>query len=104
VNNPAPYSQHSIVPGQKQVSPLFKALEEAGITNVRGIASLTNRVIGRLKYRDDSSGTPVNEELAHGYQQLIRCFNASVLVKNDTGKPIHRDWQNLTMTAAFQEF
>jgi hypothetical protein len=53
---------------------------------------------------DDSSGTPVNEELGHGYQQLIRCFNAFVLTKNDEGKPIHGDWQNLTMTAEFQEF
>ena len=51
-----------------------------------------------------SSGTPLNEELGHGYQQLIRCFNAFVLTKNDEGKPIHGDWQNLTMTAKFQEF
>jgi hypothetical protein len=36
--------------GQKQDSPLFKALEMAGIANVGGITSLTNRVIGRLKY------------------------------------------------------
>jgi hypothetical protein len=58
--------------GQKQDSPLLKALKKAGITDVGGITSLTNRVIGRLKYRDDSSGTPVKEELGHGYQQLIR--------------------------------
>jgi hypothetical protein len=49
-------------------------------------------------------GTPVNEELGHGYQQLIRCLNAFVLTKDDEGKPIHGDWQNLTMTAEFQEF
>ena len=90
--------------GQKQDSPLFKALEKASITNVGGITSLTDRVIDRLKYQDDSSGTPVNEELGHGYQQLIRCFNAFVLTQNDEGKPIHGDWQNLTMTAEFQEF
>jgi hypothetical protein len=90
--------------GQKQDSPLFKALEKASITNVGGITSLTDQAINRLKYRDDSSGTPVKEELGHGYQQLIRCFNAFVLMKNDEGKSIHGDWQNLTMTAEFQEF
>ena len=90
--------------GQKQDSPLFKALEKAGITDVGGITSLTDQVIDRLKYRDDSSGTPVNEELGHGYQQLIRCFNAFVLMKNDEGNPIHGDWQNLTIIIEFQEF
>ena len=90
--------------GQKQDSPLFKALEKAGITDVVGITSLTDQVIDRLKYRDDSFGTLVNEELGHGYQQLIRCFNAFVLMKNDEGNPIHGDWQNLTMLAEFQEF
>jgi hypothetical protein len=89
---------------QKQDSPLFKALEKAGITNVGGITSLTNQAMDRLKYQDDSSGTPINKELGHGYQQLMRCFNAFVLTKNDEGKPIHGDWQNLTMTAEFQEF
>jgi hypothetical protein len=40
-----------IVLSQKQDSPLFKALlEKAGITDVGGITSLTNRVIDRLKY------------------------------------------------------
>jgi hypothetical protein len=90
--------------GQKQDSPRLKALEKAGITNIRGITSLTDQAIDRLKYQDDSSGTPVNEELGHVYQQFIRCFNAFVLMKNDEGKPIHGDWQNLTMTADFQEF
>jgi hypothetical protein len=60
--------------------------------------------IDRLKYRDDSSETPVNEELGHGYQQLIRLFNAFVLMKNDEGNPIHGNWQNLTIIAEFQEF
>ncbi len=90
--------------GQKRDSPLFKALEKAGISDVGGITSLTDQAIDRLTYRDDSSGTPINEELGHGYQQLIRCFNAFALMKNDEGKPIHGDWQNLTMTAEFQEF
>jgi hypothetical protein len=89
--------------GQKQDSPLFKALEKAGIANVGGITSLTNRVIDRVKYQDYSSGTPVTEELGHGYQQLIRCFNAFVLMKNDEGNPIHGDWQNLTIMTKFQE-
>ena len=90
--------------GQNQDSPLLKALEKASITNVGGITSLTDQAIDRLKYWDDSSGTPVNKELGHGYQQLICCFNAFVLTKDDEGKPIHGDWQNLTMTAEFQEF
>jgi hypothetical protein len=90
--------------GQKQDSPLIKALEKVGITHVGSITSLTNQAIDRLKNGDDSSRTPVNEELGHGYQQLIRCFNAFVLTKNDEGKPIRGDWQNLTMTANFQEF
>ena len=90
--------------GQKQDSRLFKALETAGITDVGGITSLTDQVIDRLKYGDDSSGTPVNEELGHGYQQLIHCSNAFVLMKNDEGNPIHGDWQNLTIKADFQEF
>jgi hypothetical protein len=80
---------------QKQDSLLFKALEKALITDVGSITSLTDQAIHRLKYQADSSGTPVNEELGHGYQQLICCFNAFVLTKNDEGKPIHRDWQNL---------
>jgi hypothetical protein len=90
--------------GQKQDSPLFKALEKAGIADIGGITSLTNRVIDRLKYRDDSSGTPLTKELGHGYQQLIRCFNAFVLMKNDEGNRIHGDWQNLTIITEFQEF
>jgi hypothetical protein len=89
---------------KKQDSPLFKALEKAGISDIGGITSLTNQATDRLKYQDDSSGTPIDEELGHGYQQLMRCFNAFALMKNDEGKPIHRDWQNLTMTAKFQEF
>jgi hypothetical protein len=44
------------IPGQKQDSPLFKALEEASITNVGGITSLIDQAIDRLKYWDDSSG------------------------------------------------
>jgi hypothetical protein len=44
--------------GQKQDTPLFKALEKAGITDVGGITSLTNQTIDRLKYQDDSCGTP----------------------------------------------
>ena len=71
--------------GQKADSPLFKALDKSGITDVGGITSLTDRVIDRLKYPDNSSGTIVTEELGHGYQQLIRCFNAFVLTKNDEG-------------------
>jgi hypothetical protein len=90
--------------GQKQDSPLFKALKKPGIANVGGINSLTDRVIDRHKYRDDSSGTPVTEVLGHGYQQHIRCFNAFVLMKNDEGNPIHGDWQNLTIITEFQEF
>jgi hypothetical protein len=90
--------------GQKQDSPLFKALEKAGITDVGGITSLTDQVIDRLKYRDDSSGTSVKKDLGHGYQQLIRSFNVFVLMKNDEGNPIHGDWQNLTILAKFQEF
>jgi hypothetical protein len=66
--------------GQKQDSPLFKALKKAGITDLGGITSLTDQVIDSLKYRDDSSRTLVNEESGHGYQQLIRCFNAFVLM------------------------
>jgi hypothetical protein len=65
--------------GQKQDSPLFKALEKASITNVGGITSLTDQAIDRLKYRDDSSGTPVNEELGHGYQQLIRLSSQKMI-------------------------
>jgi glutathione peroxidase-family protein len=90
--------------GQMQDSPLFKALKKAKITNVKGITSLTGRVINRLKHRDNSSRRPVNKELGHGYQQLIRSFNTFVLTKNNEGKPIHGDWQNLIMTFKFQEF
>jgi hypothetical protein len=42
---------------QKQDSPLFKVLEKAGITDIGGITSLTDRVINRLKYQD---GTLIN--------------------------------------------
>jgi hypothetical protein len=75
--------------GQRKDSPLFLALDKAGIFDVGGITSLSDRVIDRLKYRDDSSGTSVLEELGHGYQQLIRCFNTFILMKNDDGDPIH---------------
>jgi hypothetical protein len=57
--------------GQKKDSPLFLALAKAGIEDVGGITSLSDRVIDRLKYRDDSSGNYVLEELGHGYQQLV---------------------------------
>ena len=80
---------------------IFKAFEKAGITNLGGITSLINQTIDRLMYCDDSSGAPVYKELSHGYQQLIHCFNAFVLKKNDEHQPIHRDWQNLTITAKF---
>jgi hypothetical protein len=39
-----------IILGQKQDSPLFKALEKAGITDVGGITSLTDQAIDILKY------------------------------------------------------
>jgi hypothetical protein len=39
--------------GQKQDSPLFKALKKAGITNVGGITSLTDQAINRFKNQDD---------------------------------------------------
>jgi hypothetical protein len=35
--------------GQKQDSPLSKALEKAGITNVGGITSLTDQAINTLE-------------------------------------------------------
>ena len=90
--------------GQKQDSPLLKALEESGIDDVSGITSLNDRVIDRLRYQDDSSGTNVSVELGNGHQQLLRCFNAFVLFKNDEGDPIHRDWQNRVVKAEFQEY
>jgi hypothetical protein len=37
-----------IILGQKQDSPLFKALEKASITNVGGITSLTDQAGTRL--------------------------------------------------------
>jgi hypothetical protein len=89
---------------QKKDSPLSLALIRAGITDVGGITSLSDRVIDRLKYRDDSSGATVLEELGHGYQQLLRCFNAFVLMKNDDQDPIHGDWQNLAKKDEFNEF
>jgi hypothetical protein len=90
--------------GQKRDSPLCKALMKAGITNFGGITSFTNLAINRLKHRDDFSRTPVTKELGHGYQQLIRYFNTFVPQNNVEAKPIHGDWQNLTITAKFQEF
>jgi hypothetical protein len=90
--------------GQRKDSPLFLALNKAGIIDVGGITSLSDRVIDQLKYQEDSSGTSVLEELGHGYQQLIRCFNTFVLMKNDNGNPIHGDWQNLAIKAEFNEF
>jgi hypothetical protein len=41
--------------GQKQDSPLFKALEKAGVNNFGGITTLSERRIENLKYKDDSS-------------------------------------------------
>jgi hypothetical protein len=59
--NMASDTDFQFILGQKQDSPLFKALETASITNGGGITSLTDQAIGRLKYRDDSFGTPVNK-------------------------------------------
>ena len=36
--------------GQKQDSPLFKALEKAGIADIGSITFLNDQVIDRLKY------------------------------------------------------
>jgi hypothetical protein len=78
--------------GQRKDSPLFLAPDKAGIFDVGGITSLSDQLIDLLKYRDDSSGTSVLEEVGRGHQQLIHCFNAFVLMKNDDGYPIHGDW------------
>jgi hypothetical protein len=86
----------STILGQKTDSPLSMAFQNSGVSDVESITLLTNRAIDRLKYRD--------EELALGYQQLIRVFNAFVETKNDEGDPIHGDWQNKCIKAEFVEY
>jgi hypothetical protein len=49
------------------------------------------------KYKDDSSGNIVMVELDQDYRALVRCFKVFVRMKIDEGKPIHQDWQNLTI-------
>ena len=95
----------STIFAQKDDSPLHKALERDGVTDVEGITSLMERDIDRLKYQEtDSSGTTTVNELGKGYQSLIRCFNAFVVTKYDGGTPVHGDWQNLVKKADFQDF
>ena len=87
--------------GQKQDSPLFKALDENGINDVGGIMYLSDHIIYRLTYRDESSDPPIQRELGYGYQQLLRCFIAFVKMKDVEGKSIQGDWQNLTKITEF---
>ena len=92
--------------GEKEDSPLSKTLKEAGgvddIGSIIGIAG--DRYINRLNFRDDSSGTPVAEELGQCYRALLCCFKAIIHMKIDRSNRIHEDWQNLTTKADFQAF
>jgi hypothetical protein len=89
---------------QEVDSPLFKALEKAGVNDVKSITSLSDQAIDQLKCQDHSSGTDMAEALGHGNQQLVRCFKAFVIMKNDKGAPLHGDWQNLVLKDNFREF
>ena len=90
---------------QKDDSPIHKALEKEGITDVEGITALMDKDIDQLEYEDeDSSGVTKLIELGKGFKSLIRCFNAFVITKYDEGKPVHGDWQGLVDKADFQDF
>jgi hypothetical protein len=90
--------------GQREDSPLYKSLKRDGFDDVIGIATLTEGCIENLKYKDDSSGNIIIVELDQDCRALVRCFKVFVRMKIDEGKPIHQDWQNLTIKADFQAF
>jgi hypothetical protein len=89
--------------GQREDSPLYKSLKRDGF-DVVGIATLPEQCIKNLKYKDDSSGNIVMVELDQYCRALVRCFKAFVRMKIAEGKPIHQDWQNLTIKVDFQAF
>jgi hypothetical protein len=66
--------------GQKVDSPLFRALEKAGIDDGADIASLPDRLIEQLNHQDNSSGNGTGtEDLGWGCQLLLRCFKALII-------------------------
>jgi hypothetical protein len=89
--------------GQREDSPLCKPLKRDGFDDFIGIATVPEQHIKNLKCEDDSSGNIVMVELDQDCRALARCFKAFVRMKIDKGKPIHQDWQNLTIKANFQE-
>ena len=63
---------------QKVDSPMHKAFDKAGIDDVGGITSLSEKWIEALKFTDGTTEAPVLTVLPSGYQQLIICFKAFV--------------------------
>ena len=90
--------------GQKDGSPLCKALEWAGIDNVAGTITLLLRHIEGLKFNDGTDGEVLVTDLPFGLKQLILCFKAFIKMKLDGGTSVHEDWQNLVTGPDFASF
>ena len=78
---------------QKVDSPMHKAFNRAGIDDVGGITSLSEKRIEALKFMDGITEPPVlTTVLPSGYQHLIICFKVFVQDKILQGLNVHQDW------------
>ena len=89
---------------QKVDSPMHKAFDKAGIDDVGGITSLSEKRIEALKFMDGPTDKPIVTGLPIGYQQLIICFKAFAQDKISEGINVHQDGQNLVTKTDFQEY
>ena len=85
---------------------MLKSLKRAGIDDVGGITTLTERCIGNLNFKDGShhDAAALLKELSEGCQQLTLRFIACVKIQLDDGMMVHEDWQNLVIKTEFQDF
>ena len=89
---------------QKVDSPMHKAFVKAGIDDVGGIISLSEKRIEDLMFEDGPADKPIMTKLPSGHQQLIMCFKAFVQFKISEGINVHQDWQNNVTKSVFQEY
>ena len=85
-------------------SPMHKAFVKAGIDDVGGIISLSEKRIEALMFDDGPDDKLVTTKLPVGHQQRIICFKAFIQSKISDGIIVHQDWQNKVTKDDFQEY
>ena len=95
---------HHVMTGAVLEQKVDSPMHRAGIDDVGGITSLSEKRIEALKFMDGPTDKPIMASLPVGNQQLIICFKAFVKGKIAGGINVHQDWQNLITKADFQEY